>query len=189
MVLSYILVGCPCLFHGVIYKQYSFLVMSCKNRRLFTRREGSCFCSSRADQLPHPNTVFIKSFDLAIGLITPRNNFKLCSFQIDFQVCSIDDLKWPVPSPQKSASLKWGRDMGHSKPQFRRGLGRDRRRFDYTNTAAKRLRMRQVEHFRSLFQAHFPVRSKSPARSRLHSVCSLWFGCSAFMQLVFLTIL
>ena len=25
--------------------------------------------------------------------------------------------------------------------------------------------MRQVEHFRSLFQSHFPVRSKSPARS------------------------
>ena len=25
------------------------------------------------------------------------------------------------------------------------------------NTAAKRLRMRQVEHFRSLFQSHFPV--------------------------------
>ena len=27
--------------------------------------------------------------------------------------------------------------------------------------------MRQVEHFRSLFQSHFLVRSKSPARSRL----------------------
>ena len=27
------------------------------------------------------------------------------------------------------------------------------------NTAATRLRMRQVEHFRSLFQSHFPVRS------------------------------
>ena len=27
------------------------------------------------------------------------------------------------------------------------------------NTAAKRLCMRQVEHFRSLFQSHFPVRS------------------------------
>ena len=26
------------------------------------------------------------------------------------------------------------------------------------NTAAKRLRMRQVEHFWSLFQSHFPVR-------------------------------
>ena len=34
-----------------------------------------------------------------------------------------------------------------------------------TNTAAKRLRMRQIEHFRSLFQSHLPVRSKSPARS------------------------
>ena len=32
------------------------------------------------------------------------------------------------------------------------------------NTAAKRLRMRQIEHFRSLFQSHFPVRSKSPVR-------------------------
>ena len=40
------------------------------------------------------------------------------------------------------------------------------------NTAAKCLRMRQVEHFRSLFQSHFPVRSKSPARARLHSVCA-----------------
>ena len=45
------------------------------------------------------------------------------------------------------------------------------------NTAAKRLRMLQVEHFRSLLtvsisQSHFPVRSKFPARSRLHSVCS-----------------
>ena len=28
-----------------------------------------------------------------------------------------------------------------------------------TNTAAKRLRMRQVEHFRSIFQSQFPVRS------------------------------
>ena len=26
------------------------------------------------------------------------------------------------------------------------------------NTAAKRLRMRQVEHFRSLFQSHFPIK-------------------------------
>ena len=32
--------------------------------------------------------------------------------------------------------------------------------------------MRQVEHFRSLFQSHFPVRSKSFARARLHSVCA-----------------
>ena len=44
---------------------------------------------------------------------------------------------------------------------------------------AKRLRMRQVEHFRSLFQSHLPVRSKSPARVRIHSVCSLWFSSSA----------
>ena len=36
------------------------------------------------------------------------------------------------------------------------------------NTAAKRLGMREVEQFRSLFQSHFPpVRSKSPLRSRL----------------------
>ena len=49
----------------------------------------------------------------------------------------------------------------------------------FFNTAAKRLRMRQVEHFRSLFQSHFPVRSKSPARVRIHSVCSLWFSSSA----------
>ena len=43
------------------------------------------------------------------------------------------------------------------------------------NTAAKRLRMRQVEHFRSLFQSHFPVK----VSRALHSVCSLWFSCSA----------
>ena len=48
-----------------------------------------------------------------------------------------------------------------------------------TNTAAKRLRMRQDEHFRSLFESHFSVRSKSPARVRIHSVCSLWFSSSA----------
>ena len=48
-----------------------------------------------------------------------------------------------------------------------------------TNCTAKGLRMRQVEHFRSLFQSHLPVRSKSPSRARLHSVCSLWFSCSA----------
>ena len=38
------------------------------------------------------------------------------------------------------------------------------------NTAAKRLLMRQIEHFRSLFQSHFSVRSKSPARS-LFAAC------------------
>ena len=44
------------------------------------------------------------------------------------------------------------------------------------NTVAKRLRMRQIEHFRSLFQSHFPVKvSRAP-----HSVCSLWFSCSAW---------
>ena len=32
--------------------------------------------------------------------------------------------------------------------------------------------MRQVEHFRSLFQSHFTVRSKSPARARIHFVCN-----------------
>ena len=32
---------------------------------------------------------------------------------------------------------------------------------DARNTAAKRLRMRQVEHFRSLFQSHFPVKVSS----------------------------
>ena len=31
--------------------------------------------------------------------------------------------------------------------------------------------MRQVEHFRSLFQSHFPVRSKSPARFILCAAC------------------
>ena len=38
--------------------------------------------------------------------------------------------------------------------------------------------MSQVKHLQSLFQSHFPVRSKSPARARLHFVCSLWFRCS-----------
>ena len=57
--------------------------------------------------------------------------------------------------------------------------GIDRPHLPHPNTAAKRLRMRQVEHFRSLFQSHFPVRSKSPARFRLHFVCSLRFSCSA----------
>ena len=55
----------------------------------------------------------------------------------------------------------------------------------YWNTATKGLRMSQVEHFRSLFQSHFPVRSKSPPRARLHSVCSLWFSCSASCCLCF----
>ena len=43
----------------------------------------------------------------------------------------------------------------------------------YTNTAAKRLRMRQVEHFRSLFQSHFPVKvsRESPARFILCAAC------------------
>ena len=58
------------------------------------------------------------------------------------------------------------------------------------NTAAKRLRMRQVEHFRSLFQSHFPVRSKSPARSILCAACgSVVLTVFSFMLLVFLTIL
>ena len=42
-----------------------------------------------------------------------------------------------------------------------------------------------------LFFSH-TFQSKSPARSQLHSVCSLWFSCSdlfCFMLLVFLTIL
>ena len=38
----------------------------------------------------------------------------LCSFQTGFQICSPDDLKWPAPSPQRSAPLKGG--MGHAKP-------------------------------------------------------------------------
>ena len=39
--------------------------------------------------------------------------------------------------------------------------------------------MRQVEDFRSLFQSHFPVRSKSPARS-----ASFW--CAACGSVVLL---
>ena len=40
-----------------------------------------------------------------------------------------------------------------------------------SNIVAKRLRMHQVKHFPSLFQSHFPVRSKSPARSQLLAAC------------------
>ena len=40
------------------------------------------------------------------------------------------------------------------------------------NTAVKRLRMRRVEHFRSHFQSHFPVKV---FLVRLHSVCNLRF--------------
>ena len=40
------------------------------------------------------------------------------------------------------------------------------------NTVAKRLRMRQVEHFRSLFQSHFPVRSKSGSHALGFILCS-----------------
>ena len=52
-------------------------------------------------------------------------------------------------------------------------IGVDRQSYSQviTNTAAKRLRMPQVEHFRSLFQSHFPVRSKSPARFILCAAC------------------
>ena len=32
--------------------------------------------------------------------------------------------------------------------------------------------MRQVKHFRSLFLSHFPVRSQSPARARLRTLCA-----------------
>ena len=58
--------------------------------------------------------------------------------------------------------------------------------FVLANTAAKRLRMRQVEHFRSLFPSHFPVRSigqikvsRALSASFCVPVCSLWFSCSA----------
>ena len=45
----------------------------------------------------------------------------------------------------------WVRDCRHLECEY-----------EHANTAAKRLRMRQVEHFRSLFQSHFPVRSSLP---------------------------
>ena len=47
--------------------------------------------------------------------------------------------------------------------------------------AAKRLRMRQFGHFRSLFQSHFPVRSKSPARARIHSFIHSFILCSVVL--------
>jgi len=60
----------------------------------------------------------------------------------------------------------------------------------YANTAAKRLLMCQVEHFQSLFQSHFPVRSGLPRAlgfilcAACGSVCSasccscFWLFCS-----------
>ena len=55
------------------------------------------------------------------------------------------------------------------------------------NTAAKRLRMRQVEHFRSLFQSHFPVKV---SRALSASFCvQLVVQLFCFMLLVFLAIL
>ena len=62
------------------------------------------------------------------------------------------------------------------------------------NTAAKRLRMRQVAHFRSLFQSHFPVRPeivRSVSRARSASFFCVQFVVQlfCFMLLVFLTIL
>ena len=59
--------------------------------------------------------------------------------------------------------------------------------FAHTNTAAKRLRMLQVEHFRSLFQSHFPVKV---SRALSASFCvQLVVQLFCFMLLVFLTIL
>ena len=40
------------------------------------------------------------------------------------------------------------------------------------NKAAKCLRMRQIEHFRFLFQSHFTVRSKSPVPFMVSCVAS-----------------
>ena len=55
------------------------------------------------------------------------------------------------------------------------------------NTAAKRLRMRQVKHFRSHFQSHFPVKV---SHAHLASFCvQLVVQLFCFMLLVFLTIL
>ena len=60
-------------------------------------------------------------------------------------------------------------------------------RWGIENTVAKRLCMRQVEHFSSLFQSHFPLRSKSSAR--LASFCEqLVVQLFCFMLLVFLSI-
>ena len=43
---------------------------------------------------------------------------------------------------------------------------------EIVNTAAKRLRMRQVEHFRSLFQSHFPVKIKVILRAVGFILCA-----------------
>ena len=91
------------------------LFLSLKERLLRARREriatsrGFSFGGSGRAlflQLPHrlttsSNSVFRSSFAVDIGPITPRNNFEL-----DSQIVSPDDLKLPVPSPQKSAPLK-----------------------------------------------------------------------------------
>ena len=55
-----------------------------------------------------------------------------------------------------------------------------------SNTVAKRLRMHQVEHFRSLFHSHFPVRSKSPASAQLLAACGSVFLLHAAREIAFM---
>ena len=88
--------------------------LSCEERA-FTPRERivTSWSFSRGDrgrelflQLPRrlttsSNTIFRSSFGEDIGPITPRTNSVFVP--IDFQICSPDDLKWPVPSPEKPA--------------------------------------------------------------------------------------
>jgi len=46
--------------------------------------------------------------------------------------------------------------------------------------------MHQVENFRSLFQSHFPVRSKSPARAQLLAACGSVVPLHAAREIAFM---
>ena len=55
-----------------------------------------------------------------------------------------------------------------------------------SNTVTKRLCMHQVEHFRSLFQSDFPVRSKSPTRAQLLAACGSVVPLHAAPEIAFM---
>ena len=103
-------------------------------------------------------------------------HFKYSSI-LQFKSCLLSNKTWIALSPVKWLSAGGVKKIGnHFKfwtkgAKSRKWLQAHKGYFvkggkcTWGNTAAKRLRMRQLEHFRSLFQSHFPVRSKSPARS------------------------
>ena len=64
---------------------------------------------------------------------------------------------------QSLLSVLWDeRRLGIRLRRARGLMGREEGKIASGNTAAKRLRMCQVEHFRSLFQSHFPVMQSLP---------------------------